>query len=175
VTKPAQSLRRHSDRPRTTLHLQVKARGAHSELPSNPHWKPIAMFECYPLAPYTYPAIISGWRMAQTRRMGNRNQRADSLKAPRFSPYRTMFASLRNWLFCSLRRRAQTDRRGGNSAEGALRPAKEVGSAVRWIPPIDCSRCSECFGGRTGRCSAGGESQRYCCRRTWPRDPEKPL
>jgi hypothetical protein len=40
-------------------------------------------------------------RMAQTRRMGKRNQRADLPKAPRFSPYQTMFPSLRDLLLRS--------------------------------------------------------------------------
>jgi hypothetical protein len=38
--------------------------------------------------------------MAQTRRVEKRNRRADRPRAPRFSPYRTMFPSLRDCLFC---------------------------------------------------------------------------
>jgi hypothetical protein len=46
------------------------------------------MFVYYPIEPYTDIVTISGQRMAQPRRMGKRNQRADRPKAPRFSPYR---------------------------------------------------------------------------------------
>jgi hypothetical protein len=47
------------------------------------------MFVYYSIEPYTDMVIIGGQRMAQTRRMGKRNQRADLPKAPRFSPYRS--------------------------------------------------------------------------------------
>jgi hypothetical protein len=36
----------------------------------------------------TEVTLIGGQRMAQTRRVGKQNERADLLSAPRFSPYR---------------------------------------------------------------------------------------
>jgi hypothetical protein len=64
----------------------AKARRPHSEPSSNPCWTPIPMLVDCPIEPYI--VFISGQRMAQTRRMGKRNRRADRPKAPRFSPYR---------------------------------------------------------------------------------------
>ena len=39
------------------------------------------MFVYYPIEPYTDIVIFSGQRMAQTRRMGKRNQRAGATKS----------------------------------------------------------------------------------------------
>ncbi len=47
------------------------------------------MFIYYPIEPHTDIAIISGRRVAQTRRVGKHNQRPYLVSAPRFSPYRS--------------------------------------------------------------------------------------
>jgi hypothetical protein len=66
------------------------------------------MFVYYPIEPYTDIVIIGGQRMAQTRRMGKRNQRADLPKSgevfalPNYVPFLAGLA----FLLLKLKRRA---------------------------------------------------------------------
>jgi len=71
------------------LCIPGESRGHIIWAPSNPCWTPIPMLVYYPIESYTDIAIISGRRVAQTRRVGKHNQRAYLLSAPRFSPYRS--------------------------------------------------------------------------------------
>jgi hypothetical protein len=75
------------------------------------------MFVYYPIEPYTDIVIISGQRMAQTRRMGKRNQWADRPKAPRFSPNYVPFLAGLAFLLFKLMRMSSRLAAAGRSRE----------------------------------------------------------